>query len=45
VALSPKRSEDKEVIIIFQLIGTVAAITAIITYAGMKFVEWWECGK
>ena len=32
-------------IIIFQLIGVVATITALITFIGMKFVEWWECGK
>ena len=32
-------------IIIFQLISTVAIITALITYVGMKIVEWWECGK
>lgn len=32
-------------IIIFKLIGTVATITALITYTGMKLVEWWECGR
>ena len=32
-------------IIIFQLIGVVAIITAIITFLGMKFVEWWEFRK
>ena len=32
-------------IIIFQLIGAVAIITALITFIGMKFVEWWECRK
>lgn len=32
-------------IIIFQLIGVVAIITALTTYFGMKFVEWWECRK
>lgn len=32
-------------IIIFQLIGVVAIITALITFLGMKFVEWLECGK
>jgi hypothetical protein len=32
-------------IIIFKLIGTAAVITALITYAGMKLVEWWECVK
>ena len=32
-------------IIIFKLIGAVAVITALITYVGMKFIEWWECGK
>ena len=31
--------------IIFKLIGAVATITALITYAGLKFVEWWECRK
>lgn len=32
-------------IIIFQLIGTVAIITAFITFLGMKIAEWWECRK
>lgn len=32
-------------IIIFKLIGAVATITALITYTGMKLVEWWECGR
>jgi len=32
-------------IIIFQLIGVVAIIIALITYLGMKFVEWWEFRK
>ena len=32
-------------IIIFQFIGVVAIITALITYSGMKFVEWWEYRK
>jgi hypothetical protein len=32
-------------IIIFQLIGVVAVITALITFLGMKAVEWWECRK
>jgi hypothetical protein len=32
-------------IIIFQIIGVVAAMTAIITFLGMKLVEWFECGK
>ena len=31
--------------IILKLIGIVAIITALITYFGMKFVEWWECRK
>lgn len=31
--------------IIIQLIGAVATITALITFLGMKFVEWWECRK
>jgi hypothetical protein len=31
--------------IIFKLIGTVAVITAVITYVGMKFMEWWEFRK
>lgn len=29
-------------IIIFQLMGAVAMITALITFLGMKFVEWLE---
>lgn len=32
-------------IIIFKLIGTVAVITSLTTYIGMKLIEWWECGK
>jgi hypothetical protein len=32
-------------IVIFKIIGVVAIITALITFLGMKFVEWWECGK
>lgn len=32
-------------IIIFKLIVIVAIITALITYFGMKFVEWWEYRK
>jgi len=32
-------------IIIFQIIGVSAAISAITTLLGMKLVEWWECGK
>lgn len=32
-------------IIIFQFIGAVATITALITFLGMMFVEWWECRK
>ena len=32
-------------IIIFKLIGTVTTITAVITYVGMKAIEWWECRK
>ena len=32
-------------IIIFQLIGVIAIITALITILGMKFIEWWECRK
>lgn len=32
-------------IIIFQLIGTVAIITAFITFLGLESVEWWECRK
>lgn len=32
-------------IIVFKLIGAAAIITALITFTGMKFVEWWECGK
>jgi hypothetical protein len=31
--------------IIFKLIGAVATITGLITYVGLKFVEWWECRK
>ena len=32
-------------IIILQLIGVAAAITVLITFLGMKLVEWWECRK
>lgn len=32
-------------IVIFKIIGVVATISALITYAGMKIVEWWECRK
>lgn len=32
-------------IIILQLIGAVAIITALITFLGMKLVEWWESRK
>ena len=32
-------------IIIFEMIGVVAAISALATFLGMKIVEWWECGK
>ncbi len=32
-------------IIIFQLIIGVATITALITFLGLEFVEWWECRK
>lgn len=32
-------------IVIFKIIGVVVAISALITYAGMKIVEWWECRK
>lgn len=31
--------------IVLKLIATVAVLSAIITYIGMKYVEWWECGK
>lgn len=31
--------------IILKLVGAAALITAIMTFAGMKFAEWWECGK
>lgn len=29
-------------IVIFELIGVVAVMSAVLTYAGMKFVEWLE---
>ena len=32
-------------IIIFQLIGIVSVVTALITFLAMKFVEWWEFRK
>lgn len=32
-------------IIIFKLILTVAVITSLTTYIGMKLVEWCECRK
>jgi hypothetical protein len=32
-------------IIIFQIIGVVAAMTATTTYLGLKLIEWIECGK
>lgn len=31
--------------IIFQFMGIVAILTTLITYIGMKFVKWFECGK
>ena len=31
--------------IIFELIATVAVLSAIITYIAMKLVEWFECRK
>jgi hypothetical protein len=40
-----QKARNKEMIIIFKLIGAVATITALITYAGLKFVEWWEFRK
>jgi len=38
-----KNKEWGKMIIIFKLIGSCAAITALITFVGMKFAEWWEC--
>ena len=32
-------------IIIFQIIGVVAIVTAFISYFGIKIAEWWECRK
>jgi len=32
-------------IVIFQIIGTVAVFSGLVTYLGMKFVEWLECRK
>lgn len=32
-------------IIIFKIIGVVAAITTTTTFLGLKLVEWWECRK
>ena len=32
-------------IIIFKLIGTVAGLSALATFLGMKIMEWIECGK